>query len=68
VNQLLSKRNWLALAALLGGALLVLYFEPQSQLTFGREPLTEIRSIETLRDQFNRDAGKIRLIMLLSPT
>jgi hypothetical protein len=68
VNQFLSKRSLLALAALLIGILLVIYFGPASQLTPARAPLTEIRSIETLRNQFNRDAGKIRLIMLLSPT
>ncbi len=68
VNPLLSKRNLLALAALLAGILLVLYFAPQSQLAPTRDPLTEIQSIETLRHQFNRDAGKTRLILLLSPT
>ena len=68
VNPLLSKRNLLALAALLAGLLLVLYFLPQSQLAPARDPLTEIQSVETLRAQFNRDARKTRLILLLSPT
>jgi hypothetical protein len=68
VNQLLSKRNLLVVAVLLVGILLVLYFEPQSQLAPGTDPLTDIQSIETLRTQFNQDAGKTRLIMLLSPT
>ena len=68
MNQLLSKRNLLAVAVLLVGILLVLYFEPQSQLAPGTDPLTDIQSIETLRTQFNQDAGKTRLIMLLSPT
>jgi len=68
MNPLLSKRNLLALAALLAGILLVLYFVPQSQLASARGPLTEIQTIEALRAQFNRDAGKTRLILLLSPT
>ena len=68
MNPLLSKRNLLALAALLAGLLLALYFAPQSQLAPATDPLTEIRTIETLRAQFNQDTGKIRLIMLLSPT
>ena len=68
MNQLLSKRNLLVLAVLLVGVLLVLYFEPQSQLAPGKDPLTDIQSIETLRTQFNQDAGKTRLIMLLAPT
>jgi len=68
VNQLLSKRNLLAFAALLISVLLAIHFKPQSQLAAAQKPLTDIQSIETLRDQFNSDAGKTRLIMLLSPT
>lgn len=68
MNQFLSKRSLLALAALMIGLLLVIYFEPQPQLAPGQDPLTEIQSIETLRTQFNRDVGKTRLILLLSPT
>jgi hypothetical protein len=68
MNPNLSKRNLLALAALLIGIFLVVYWKPRPQLASNREPLKEIQSIETLRDQFNRDAGKTRLIMLLSPT
>jgi hypothetical protein len=68
LNQLVSKRNLLVLAVLLLGVLLVLYFEPQSQPVPGRDSLTDIQSIETLRTQFNHDVGKTRLIMLLAPT
>jgi hypothetical protein len=31
-------------------------------------PLQDLRSMDELREAFNRDAGKIRLILLLSPT
>ncbi len=31
-------------------------------------PLQDLRSLNELREAFNRDAGKIRLILLLSPT
>lgn len=68
MKPFLLKRNLLALAALLIGVLLVISFKPRSQLGPEKEPLTEIQSIETLRAQFNHDGGKIRLIMLLSPT
>jgi len=68
VNQLLSKRNLLAFAALLISVLLVIHFKPQSQLAAAQKPLTDIQNIETLRAQFNRDAGKTRLIMLMAPT
>jgi hypothetical protein len=68
VKTFLSKRNLLVLAALSISVLLVLQVKPQDQLAAARKPLTEIQSIETLRSQFNRDAGKTRLILLLSPT
>jgi len=66
--QLLSKRKLLALAAFLIGGLLVICFGSQAQFAHGRKPLTDIRSVETLRTQFNRDAGKTRLILLMVPT
>lgn len=31
-------------------------------------PLTNLNNIAELRDQFNRDAGQIRVLLLLSPT
>lgn len=31
-------------------------------------PLQDLRSLDDLREAFDRDAGKIRLILLLSPT
>jgi len=68
VKQLLSKRNVLALAAFLVGAWLVISFGQRAQFTPNDKPLTEIQSVETLRAQFNRDTGKTRLILLLSPT
>jgi hypothetical protein len=30
--------------------------------------VTELRSVSELRERFNEDAGKIRLILLISPT
>jgi hypothetical protein len=68
MRQFFSKRNLLALTALLIGGLLVIYFGSQSQLVSGRKQLADIRSVETLRTQFNRDAGKTRLILLMVPT
>jgi hypothetical protein len=68
MKQLFSKRNLLALTALLIGGLLVIYFGSQSQFASASKPLADIRSIETLRTQFNHDAGKTRLILLMVPT
>ena len=31
-------------------------------------PLTNLNNITELRDQFNRDGGKVRVLLLLSPT
>lgn len=64
----ISRRSWLATAALLMGVLLVIYFKPFSPFTRSGEVLTDVQGIQTLREQFNRDAGKTRLILLLSPT
>jgi len=68
VNQFLSKRNLLALAVLLIGILLLAFLGPRSGQVSESGSLTSIRSIETLRSQFNQDEGKTRLILLLSPT
>lgn len=32
------------------------------------QSLTNLNSVAELRDQFNRDAGKVRVLLLLSPT
>jgi hypothetical protein len=68
MKQFFSKRNLLALTALLIGGLLVIYFGSQSSLASERKSLADIRSTETLRTQFNRDVGKTRLILLMVPT
>ena len=64
----LSKRNLLAFIVLLISILLVIQLQPQDQSAAAPKPLTAIQGIETLRGQFNRDAGKTRLIMLMVPT
>jgi hypothetical protein len=45
-----------------------IYVQTRPRLAPGQEPLTDIKSIETLRVQFNEDVGKTRLILLASPT
>ncbi len=32
------------------------------------ETLGDIRAVDDLKDRFNRDAGQVRLVMLVSPT
>ena len=53
--------------ALLTGLFLVVYFGNASQQTV-EQPLVDIKTIDTLRAQFNLDQGKTRLIILVSPT
>lgn len=68
MNKTLSKRSMLGILILLALVSLGVYIESRPRLVPGQEPLTDIQDIETLRTQFNKDAGKTRLILLVSPT
>jgi hypothetical protein len=68
MNKLASKRSILALIILVIALSLGVYFETRPRLAPGQAPLKDIQNIETLRTQFNNDAGKTRLIILVSPT
>jgi hypothetical protein len=63
-----------ALVVLLLGVLVVVSsacgssLSPASGATSASARVTEFRSIADLQDRFNRDAGKVRLILLISPT
>ena len=62
------QRGWIALLVLVGTLILAVYVVSRPQLALGQKPITDIQSIDTLRAQFNRDAGQTRLILLVSPT
>lgn len=78
----MKKRIVALLALLLGGfvALLLLFVLPAAQQTapgsmagngtptVSAPVLTDMQRIEDLQTRFNRDTGKPRLILLLSPT
>ena len=64
----LSKRGIFVAIILLVAVMLGIYLETRPRIAPGQEPLTDIQNIETLRMQFNSDAGKTRLILLISPT
>lgn len=68
MNRFLSKRNIFVLLFLLSAILLGTYLENRPRIAPGQGPLKDIQNIESLRTQFNQDAGKTRLILLLSPT
>jgi hypothetical protein len=65
-------KNMRIVAALLGTLLVSSgYFPsadgPASVATAAPE-LTDLRGVDELRSLFNNDAGKVRLVLLLSPT
>ena len=68
IKKASKKRATLGAVVLLAAILMVVYFENQPRIAPEQEPLTDIQNIETLRAQFNRDVGKTRLIILVSPT
>jgi hypothetical protein len=68
MSKFLSKRSIIAISVLLAAVLLGVYIQTRPRLAPGQKPLTDIQNIETLRAQFIKDAGKTRLIILVSPT
>ena len=67
MNKFLSKRTIVLLVVLFAIGLAT-YRAAQPRMAPGQAPLADISNIETLRAQFNQDAGKTRLILLVSPT
>jgi hypothetical protein len=68
MNKIPSKRGIFAILVLLVTIVLGVYIETRPRLAPGQAPLIDIQNIETLRAQFNKDAGNTRLIILVSPT
>ena len=68
MNKTLPKRNLFGLLILLALLLLGVYIQTRPRIAPEQEPLKDIQNIDTLRTQFNNDAGKTRLILLVSPT
>ena len=70
MRRFFTKRVLIAAVVILASVFAVVYYETQSQprLMPGQKPITDIKNIDTLRTQFNLDAGKTRLIILVSPT
>ena len=68
MNKFLSNRSAVVFIVLLTTVLLGIYLETRPRIAPGQAPLTDIQDIGTLRTQFNQDIGKIRLILLVSPT
>jgi hypothetical protein len=68
MQRMFLKRGLIILLVFLFSIFLAIYVASRPRLAPGQEPLVDIRSIETLRTQFNQDVGKTRLILLVSPT
>ena len=68
INRSWSTRGRFILLVIVAAALWVIYSMVGGQLAPGQKLLTDIYDIETLRIQFNEDAGTSRLIILVSPT
>jgi hypothetical protein len=70
MKRLITKSVIITAVVLLASVFTLVYFETQShpRPAPGQKPLTDIKNIDTLRTQFNLDAGKTRLVILVSPT
>ena len=68
MNRSLSRRSSILLLLFLIGASLAIYIFSRPRLVPGQRPVMDVHNIETLRAQFNQDAGKTRLILIASPT
>ncbi len=53
----------LAIAVLAGAGI-----TPVRRLAAATSTLTDLRSVDELRDLFNKDSGQVRIVLLLSPT
>ena len=61
-----SRWRWVIIAVVVLAAIaaaIIGSVGPSSNVT-----LTNLNNVTELRDQFNRDAGKVRVLLLLSPT
>ena len=66
VNIRNSRWRWAIIVLVLLAAVaaaVVGSFRPAPNMT-----LTNLNNVSELREQFNRDAGKVRVLLLLSPT
>jgi len=72
-TKLLSQRHaralWIAVILLaVPTALFILYLRPWYWFVGNAPPMSEITRLSDLQTRFNADAGRMRLILLMSPT
>jgi len=68
MKRSLSMRVIAIGAILLAGFWMAIYLDTRLRPAPEQIRLVEIKNIKALRDRFNQDAGKTRLVLLLSPT
>jgi hypothetical protein len=66
-------RTWIALFGLLAALALVLTAcassgRPNTQATPRTDKVAVLGGVADLRERFNEDSGKVRLVLLISPT
>jgi hypothetical protein len=68
MNKLPIKRALLAVVVIVASLVFVYEIKPRPVPGAPPNTLTDLQQIDQLREQFNQDAGQVRLIMLVSPT
>ena len=68
MSRLLSKRALLAALVIVASFVFVYATRPRPVPGAAPDALTDIHQVDLLREQFNHDAGQVRLILLVSPT
>ena len=62
------RRIFVILSLLLAGTVLAVYLRAPAPPVLGQTPLQDVQVIHALQAQFNDDQGRVRLVLLLSPT
>jgi hypothetical protein len=62
------RSKWPLLGFVLAAGALATFISLRPSPVPGQAPLEDVDSIDELRAHFNEDAGRTRLILLLSPT
>ena len=67
MNHRLHIRDLLVMVAVAAGATMTVTAQGKQQPS-PPATLQDLRTVEELKTAFNRDSGKVRLVLLLSPT
>jgi hypothetical protein len=68
MSRLLSQRALLAVLVIVASLVFVYQTRARPVPGAAQDALTDIHQVDLLREQFNHDAGQVRLILLVSPT